>query len=312
MRKCVQWAAGCAAASAEGDYVSERVRVSKDDLLQHLREQVAFLCRSASSFEAGFRDEAKRLAHGLRVLLHQTKNSSSLIGQTAVMEGALFLDTCKDCFGPNYHGPESGLTRMVFGAGEAVAEAPLGDISAAFGRRLRRFDDWWDQPVIRDGKDSVFTRRDLVLNLADTDGGSHVDPSLNPEYEALTRQNTMDWRIQDGENLIPLVAPHLASIRQITFEFLCSLAYLHPEVFGDLECLRGAESVDLSTAPLGCGSPSRNDPCPCGSGRKYKKCHLRVDEDHALRDSASGSSVHHYSPSSITVHGPGGPEPDSE
>ena len=22
----------------------------------------------------------------------------------------------------------------------------------------------------------------------------------------------------------------------------------------------------------------RNDPCPCGSGRKYKKCHLRADE----------------------------------
>ncbi len=23
----------------------------------------------------------------------------------------------------------------------------------------------------------------------------------------------------------------------------------------------------------------RNDPCPCGSGKKYKKCHLREDED---------------------------------
>ena len=23
---------------------------------------------------------------------------------------------------------------------------------------------------------------------------------------------------------------------------------------------------------------SRNQPCPCGSGRKYKKCHLRTDE----------------------------------
>ena len=22
----------------------------------------------------------------------------------------------------------------------------------------------------------------------------------------------------------------------------------------------------------------RNDPCPCGSGKKYKKCHLAVDE----------------------------------
>ncbi len=23
----------------------------------------------------------------------------------------------------------------------------------------------------------------------------------------------------------------------------------------------------------------RNDPCPCGSGKKYKKCHLQADEE---------------------------------
>jgi preprotein translocase subunit SecA len=22
----------------------------------------------------------------------------------------------------------------------------------------------------------------------------------------------------------------------------------------------------------------RNDPCPCGSGKKYKKCHMQSDE----------------------------------
>ncbi|MCA1791452.1 MAG: SEC-C domain-containing protein, partial [Thioalkalivibrio sp.] len=25
--------------------------------------------------------------------------------------------------------------------------------------------------------------------------------------------------------------------------------------------------------------PSRNDPCPCGSGKKYKACHLRMDRE---------------------------------
>src|SRR5262249_95918 len=25
----------------------------------------------------------------------------------------------------------------------------------------------------------------------------------------------------------------------------------------------------------------RNDPCPCGSGKKYKKCHLPIDEGQA-------------------------------
>ncbi|MBN1563106.1 MAG: SEC-C domain-containing protein [Anaerolineae bacterium] len=25
--------------------------------------------------------------------------------------------------------------------------------------------------------------------------------------------------------------------------------------------------------------PGRNDPCWCGSGKKYKKCHLREDQE---------------------------------
>ncbi len=32
------------------------------------------------------------------------------------------------------------------------------------------------------------------------------------------------------------------------------------------------EAVRLKTA-------GRNDDCPCGSGKKYKKCHLRSDEE---------------------------------
>ena len=35
----------------------------------------------------------------------------------------------------------------------------------------------------------------------------------------------------------------------------------------------------LATPPR----PSRNDPCPCGSGRKYKRCHLDQDESAAIR-----------------------------
>jgi tetratricopeptide (TPR) repeat protein len=31
------------------------------------------------------------------------------------------------------------------------------------------------------------------------------------------------------------------------------------------------------------GATGRNDPCPCGSGKKYKKCHLQTDEAAALK-----------------------------
>jgi len=36
----------------------------------------------------------------------------------------------------------------------------------------------------------------------------------------------------------------------------------------------------------------RNDPCPCGSGRKYKKCHLETDEaaQHAATQAAKAAA----------------------
>lgn len=33
-------------------------------------------------------------------------------------------------------------------------------------------------------------------------------------------------------------------------------------------------------------SAKRNDPCPCGSGKKYKKCHLPEDEAQQIAKSA--------------------------
>ncbi len=36
----------------------------------------------------------------------------------------------------------------------------------------------------------------------------------------------------------------------------------------DLELMRTAETLEAKIASAG-----RNEPCPCGSGKKYKKCH---------------------------------------
>jgi tetratricopeptide (TPR) repeat protein len=38
----------------------------------------------------------------------------------------------------------------------------------------------------------------------------------------------------------------------------------------------------------------RNDPCPCGSGKKYKKCCLSRDQAKVTASSASGHDDHHH------------------
>jgi SEC-C motif len=38
-------------------------------------------------------------------------------------------------------------------------------------------------------------------------------------------------------------------------------------------------------------SAGRNDDCPCGSGKKYKKCHLRADEEAASKALSESNAV---------------------
>jgi preprotein translocase subunit SecA len=41
--------------------------------------------------------------------------------------------------------------------------------------------------------------------------------------------------------------------------------------------MAGADDLEVDPADPGTwGKVSRNAPCPCGSGRKYKQCHGRI------------------------------------
>ncbi len=44
-------------------------------------------------------------------------------------------------------------------------------------------------------------------------------------------------------------------------------------------------------AALRLRTAGRNDDCPCGSGKKYKKCHLREDEEASSRSLATANAA---------------------
>ncbi len=48
------------------------------------------------------------------------------------------------------------------------------------------FTRWWEEIVIKDLGGKTFNRRDVVLALANTEGGAHVDPLLNEDYAQLS------------------------------------------------------------------------------------------------------------------------------
>ena len=125
-----------------------KTAITSADLQVHLDEQLGFLERSAAAFDQGYEDEAKRLAVTLRVLLHETTQSHSLLGQLGRRQGA-FVDTALPAHTGNLmtHG---GLVFVAMGPPETRYVAMLDDVPIATSAP---FDQWWDTPVFidRDG-----------------------------------------------------------------------------------------------------------------------------------------------------------------
>jgi hypothetical protein len=189
--------------------------LTRDDLVVQLKAQVGFLERSAAAFDQGYDDEATRLAVVIRVLVHDTSNSHSLLGQLGEKSNLAFLDTAAPILAGNLLGTP-GLV-LFRSDGRQVTYAPKLDESLR--RNAKPFERWWHDPVTKDSDGTLFTRRDYILALANKEGGTHVDPNLNAEWAALTRRNSLGFFGANSKGQsVPLGSPAAPSVRQIAYE----------------------------------------------------------------------------------------------
>ena len=196
-------------------------KVDQAALRKHLAEQVHFLRSSCRAYDGGDESEAKRIAVHLRVLLHDTARSRSLLSQLGGQFNWRFADTAYR-FNPQNLLAHHGLITIKMTGG------PAGD--ASFEPRcwsrtevspFIHFRLWWSSDVIfKDSEGERFTRKDVVLVVADQDGGAHVDPELDGAYAGLAKQGALGWRRAGGPWLADPVAP---SLRQIAHEVLVTL-----------------------------------------------------------------------------------------
>ena len=202
-----------------------KIRQSEDKLKKHLKEQIQLLTNSWKNNEDGSTAEAKGMAVRIRVLLYDKSRSPSLLKQLDKKD-ILFYDTAYE-LDPNNMLPTTGLTSTSIGGG--VKWIPHLD-EFKFGRGKISFQEWWNQLVVKDINNNVFSRKDLILTVAHKDGGAHVDPELFKDYYDITSGDSLGWTDLNG---IPIEDMHLASIRQISFEVLKTLKDEFSEFFSD-------------------------------------------------------------------------------
>ncbi len=266
--------------------MTDKVPQTTEQLQEQLREQISFLEKSATMYDEGDSSEAKRLAHTLRVLLHDSETSYSLLGQLDLKSNP-FWSTAQP-FDPMNIMPYCGLVQICL-TGSGAYYMPFLDQLPHGSAKQVDFTTWWSEVVFIDKHKTQFNRRDIVLFLSDQDGGSHVDPALDPGYSRLSRQESLTFSLSVRGKKVLLVNPERAAVRQIAHEVLKSLKLGYAKV---LPAKKGA--VMLANPSLRPGGPPstppgsvplryrpvkpvpanvrRNEPCPCGSGIKFKRC----------------------------------------
>lgn len=272
------------------------------DFKAQFDEQVAFLQSSSKAYDDGNEPEAKRLAVTLRVLLHDTRHSVSLLSHLGVKDQLPFVDTASPGVPPGaivfFNGGLCNIRKTLGGDGD-TRFVPVLDVDPERNSQPHQcFGDWWEMPVLLDQEGNSFTRKNFVRAVADQDGGAHIDAQLEAAYAALTRGNSMriatNREMSDdgwetimsgtvGGNPMQMEPPTsgepignsiaLASIRQIAHEMMLSLDAIEWDDSGGASVANPICQLPFLTVDMtALRSAGRNDPCPCGSDRKLKRC----------------------------------------
>jgi hypothetical protein len=191
------------------------------ELLEQLELQISFLDRSCIAYDKGEIDDAIRIATTIRVLIHNTKASTSLLKHLNAT--TISLHTTVEDVQDHWNGYR-GMGLISMSSDGTHDYTPSLDMSP--------FNDyipvskWWDQIVFV--TDSArLSRRKIVLAASNQDGGAHVDAVLDSLY-AQSKQPGFGGLIQktQGSKIerIALKNSHLISLRQMGYELLTSPA----------------------------------------------------------------------------------------
>lgn len=264
-----------------------QIQQTKEDLQKQLDSQLELLGVLANLYDQGQTVVAKSIASSIRVLLHKTQQSHSLLYQLN-LEDTDFFDSCLvDGIPEDYEklkrlGSYAGLFGIGISSEETTYVPYLDDIPGS-KPKYAKYEDYWNRVVFHDKNNGTFTRKEIVLAVANKDGGSHVDPFLDKKYVDLAKNNSLGWvGSANNQQHKPPEGAELAAMRQIAHEVLRTFVKNYPKKkmsYGDKKPF----AVMAGTGPvIGIKKKDpkdllpkvgRNDKCPCGSGIKYKKCH---------------------------------------
>lgn len=203
-------------------------RRARPELIGKVREQQSLLRVLGGSFDCGNPVIGFSLATTIRVLVHDTATSHALLGQLGELASMSFLDTSLP-INPKNLLPHGGLVLMRMTTGSGTEWLPRKDVpESAPGAEPREasFTSWWNTDLMKDSGGVLWSRRRMVMMIANKEGGAHLDPTQPVDIRAIEVENSMGWTHHDpiaGDQPM-LNGPLMPSVRQIAHELELSLS----------------------------------------------------------------------------------------
>lgn len=187
-------------------------------LVDHLRRQLEFLRRSCELYDAGHLDESVRMAVVIRVLIHDTNMSESVLYQMSVKNKVKLVTS----FGLSSNLPKNFQPTSIL---PLFANSAQGGTSVPFRLPvpaiLMSVDDWWNETVWM--QDSALSRRKIILETANKEGGAHVQPVAPKTILELRRGLSQISSVKvNGVEVGTPANYHFILIRQFAHELLNS------------------------------------------------------------------------------------------
>ena len=255
-------------------------KLGQEELQEKLDQQLRLIHASIDKFDGWFIDEALRLATSLRILLHDTDKSQSLLKQLWIKNKILFYDSSLEIPQNNWVKTHYRWLATAFVGNRGAREVPILDDNPK--AKKVDFDVRWNGIIFVDMNWDKFSRKDIVLFAANQDGWAHIDGKIREKNANLSRKNSLWVMIWNGKERKPMQGLDYTAIRQITHELLKSLDEKYT-------CERNLSweswfmvwwNVSFWTSPAAMSPRTekiwRNDPCSCWSWKKYKKCYWNI------------------------------------
>lgn len=199
----------------------EDYKRTRSEILAELETILMFMKTNMDLMASGKREFFKQLATNIRVVCHQTRNSHSVLNQLEIQDKIQMISSSHEYSQTNLI-PHTGLLTQTVTSNGAFYNPKRG--SDDF--HLVTFNQWWDEEIILSNKNKeTWTRKSVVLHVADKEGGAHLDQGIPAEFHDVSYKNGLGWKFFKGSKSsgTDLENPIPATLWQIGFEIAMSI-----------------------------------------------------------------------------------------